>query len=132
VAQIGSAAVAKVIRSRKLRFVAVSCHDDITEWLQPDWLFHPAEGSFTWRRLRRRPAVQLEIARTTHQTWRLFAPHHYLSGELNKSAVCFVAMWRGRPVAFSSWLPFVGQGPISRREHRTVFLPDFQGVGIGS
>jgi hypothetical protein len=34
-------------------------------------------------------------------------------------------------VAFSSWLNFFGQGPPARREHRTVVLPDFQGVGIG-
>jgi hypothetical protein len=94
-------------------------------------VFHPAEGSFTWRCLRRRPSIHLDLSRTTAEAWRPFAPHHYLSGELNKSATCFLATWRGRPVCFSSWLPFVGQGPPSRREHRTVCLPDFQGVGIG-
>ncbi|HMF14193.1 MAG TPA: hypothetical protein VKE94_17880, partial [Gemmataceae bacterium] len=31
----------------------------------------------------------------------------------------------------SAWLPFVGSGPPTRREHRTVVLPDYQGVGIG-
>jgi hypothetical protein len=35
-------------------------------------------------------------------------------------------------VAFSSWIPFFGAGPLTRREHRTVCLPDFQGVGIGN
>jgi hypothetical protein len=35
-------------------------------------------------------------------------------------------------VAFSAWLPFVGPGPPTRREHRTVTLPDYQGVGIGN
>ena len=34
-------------------------------------------------------------------------------------------------MAFSAWLPFVGSGPPARREHRTVTLPDYQGVGIG-
>jgi hypothetical protein len=33
VAQIGSAAVAREVRRRKLRFVAVTCHEDV-EWLQ--------------------------------------------------------------------------------------------------
>jgi hypothetical protein len=37
-----------------------------------------------------------------------------------------------QPVAFSAWLPFFGQGPATRREHRTVCLPDFQGIGIGN
>ena len=40
VARIGSAAVAKAIRSRQIhcRFVAVTCHYDILEWLEPDWV----------------------------------------------------------------------------------------------
>ena len=47
-------------------------------------------------------------------------------------AVCFLASWQDRPVAFSAWVPFVGRGPGARREHRTVTLPDYQGVGIGN
>src|SRR5262249_12814626 len=62
----------------------------------------------------------------------LFAPHHYLSQGLTRSAVCFLASYSNQPVAFSAWLPFVGAGPPARREHRTVTLPDYQGVGIGN
>jgi hypothetical protein len=43
-----------------------------------------------------------------------------------------LALWKAAPVAFSAWLPFLGAGPPTRREHRTVTLPDFQGVGIGN
>ncbi|MFO0845888.1 MAG: ABC transporter ATP-binding protein [Gemmataceae bacterium] len=131
VAQVGSAAVARAVRSRGLRFVAVTCHDDVLDWLQPDWVYRPAEGEFAWRRLRRRPAIRLDVRRCSARPWRLFAPHHYLSHSLAASAVCFLATWAGRPVAFSSWLPFVGAGRPARREHRTVTLPDYQGVGIG-
>lgn len=46
VAQIGSCALAKTVRRRGQRFVAVSCHDDIEEWLQPDWVYLPAERRF--------------------------------------------------------------------------------------
>src|SRR5437588_6915158 len=35
VAQVGSAALAKTVRQRKQRFVAVTCHNDVEEWLQP-------------------------------------------------------------------------------------------------
>ena len=132
VAQIGSAAVAKLVRSRGHRFVAVTCHDDVEEWLQPDWVYRPAEDRLTRRRLRRRPFVSLDIVRTSASAWPLFAPHHYLSHLLARSAVCFLASWRDQPVAFSAWLPFVGSGPKSRREHRTVTLPDYQGIGIGN
>jgi ABC-type lipoprotein export system ATPase subunit/GNAT superfamily N-acetyltransferase len=132
VAQIGSAAAARAVRANGLRFVAVTCHDDVIPWLQPDWVYQPAEGRFEWRLLRRRPNVRLEIVRCQTSAWPLFAPHHYLSGELARSAVCFLASWDERPVAFSAWLPFVGAGPPTRREHRTVCLPDYQGVGVGN
>jgi ABC-type polar amino acid transport system ATPase subunit len=132
VAQVGSAAVARAVRQHDLRFVAVTCHSDVIEWLQPDWVYEPAEDRFAWRCLQRRPAIRLTLGRCGAERWRLFAAHHYLSAALNRSAVCFLAQWDGRPVAFSAWLPFVGRGPASRREHRTVTLPDFQGVGIGN
>jgi energy-coupling factor transporter ATP-binding protein EcfA2/GNAT superfamily N-acetyltransferase len=132
VAQIGSAALARTVRKKGLRFVAVSCHEDIQDWLQPDWVYRPAEQTFAWRSLRRRPDINLEVVRCQASAWPLFAPHHYLSGALAPSATCFLASWRGTPVAFSAWLPFVGKGPKARREHRTVTLPDFQGVGIGN
>jgi GNAT superfamily N-acetyltransferase len=132
VAQIGSAAVAKLVRQRGQRFIAVTCHDDVEDFLQPDWVYRPAEERFTRRSLRRRPAIDLDIVRAAASAWPLFASHHYLSHSLARSAVCFLATWRNRPVAFSAWLPFVGSGPKTRREHRTVTLPDYQGVGIGN
>jgi GNAT superfamily N-acetyltransferase len=132
VAQVGSAALAKTVRKHGLRFVAVTCHDDVETWLQPDWVYRPAEDRFAWRCLRPRPAVRLDVVRCQVSAWELFAPHHYLSGGLARSAVCFLASWDGRPVAFSAWLPFVGAGPPARREHRTVTLPDYQGIGIGN
>jgi GNAT superfamily N-acetyltransferase len=132
VAQIGSAALARTVRTRQLRFVAVTCHEDVLDWLQPDWVYRPAEERFDWRCLQRRPPIVLEVVRASARAWPLFAPHHYLSGALAPGAVCFLASWAGRPVAFSAWLPWVGKGPPARREHRTVTLPDFQGVGIGN
>ena len=132
VAQIGSAALARTVRKKGLRFVAVSCHEDIQDWLQPDWVYRPAEQTFAWRSLRRRPDIVLEVIRCQASAWPLFASHHYLSAALAPSATCFLASWRGAPVAFSAWLPFVGKGPKGRREHRTVTLPDYQGVGIGN
>jgi hypothetical protein len=132
VAQIGSAALARTVRARRQQFVAVTCHEDVEAWLQPDWVYRPAEGLFQWRWLQRRPALRLDLVRCQASAWPLFAPHHYLTQGLVRSAVCFLATWHERPVAFSAWLPFVGGGPPARREHRTVCLPDYQGVGIGN
>jgi hypothetical protein len=132
VARIGSTALARTVRQYQVPFIAVTCHDDVIDWLQPDWVYRPAEQRFNWRCLQRRPAINLDVVRCQASAWPLFAPHHYLSGQLARSAVCFLASWDDRPVAFSAWLPFVGAGPPARREHRTVTLPDYQGAGIGN
>lgn len=133
VAQIGSAAVQKAVRRRNQKFVAISCHRDITEWLEPDWVLDTDEMKLTVGRLLRRPRIELQIARVHHSAWQLFKHHHYLTADINTSAYCFCAFWQGIPVAFDAWLPFFGKQkrPI-RRGHRTVCLPDYQGVGIGA
>jgi ABC-type lipoprotein export system ATPase subunit/GNAT superfamily N-acetyltransferase len=135
VAQIGSAAIAKTVRRRGNALVAVTCHYDVDEWLSPDWVYEPAENRFAWRDLRPRPQLNLTISRVTASAWPLFARHHYLTAALNKSAICFCAYMDGRPVAFHSYLPFFGKLRGERhavRGHRSVCLPDFQGLGIGS
>jgi GNAT superfamily N-acetyltransferase len=104
----------------------------VEPWLTPDWVYRPAENLFAWRLLRRRPEIDIRVVRAQASAWPLFAPYHYLSGRLLSCATCFLAYWREEPVAFSAWVPFVGAGPPTRREHRTVTLPDYQGVGIGN
>jgi hypothetical protein len=131
VAKIGSAALAKTVRSLGRRFVAVTCHEDVEEWLQPDWKYCPATNTFAWRFLQRRPPIALAIHRCRLEAWQLFRHHHYLSTAIHPRAQAFLAVWNGKPVAFSAWInALVKYG--GKREHRTVTLPDYQGVGIGN
>jgi GNAT superfamily N-acetyltransferase len=131
VAQVGSAAIAKTVRRRGQRLVAVTCHEDVEAWLEPDWIYRPASGEFTWGYLQRRDPLEIRVCRVPSAAWGLFRHHHYLNTSINRSAVCFGAFLGGRIVGFTAWLPlagFVGR----RRAHRTVVLPDYQGVGIGN
>jgi GNAT superfamily N-acetyltransferase len=134
VAQIGSAAVAKAVRARDQKFVALSCHYDVADWLEPDWIYEPHLGTLqTGRCLRRRPAIDLEVRRVHHSCWELFRPYHYLNHTFNKAARCFVAFYQGRPVALQAVI--VSPHPVAKnmyRGHRAVCLPDYQGVGIGN
>lgn len=132
VAQVGSAAVAKAVRRAGKRFVAVSCHSDIVDWLQPDWVLTMPSGTLERRTVQQRPPIELEIRRVGVEAWNTFRPHHYLSHTINKSAACYVAEWRRMPVAFSAWAYFPHPVVHGWRAHRTVCLPDFQGVGIGN
>lgn len=133
VAKIGSAAIQKTVRKRGQKFIAVSCHYDIAEWLEPDWIYQPATNEFTSGRLLRRPEINLEIRRVHSSAWQLFRKHHYLNTSLNTSSVCFCAFLDGVPVAFTAVLHFPHpKRRNTKREHRTVCLPDYQGVGIGN
>jgi len=131
IAKIGSMAVAKAIRRKRVkkRFVAVSCHSDILSWLQPDWTLDMATREVARGHLQR-PPIQLEIIRCKSKAWRLFEGHHYLSRNMNRSARCYMAIWDRRPVAFCAILPLLGKKGRDRIS-RLVTLPDYQGVGIG-
>lgn len=133
VAQIGSAAIAKTVRRRNQRFIAVSCHYDIAEWLEPDWVYEPHTNKLTVGRSLRRPEIELTVQRVHSSAWQLFRKHHYLDANLNLASVCFLASFRGAPCAFTAVLHFPHpKAKRVKREHRTVCLPDFQGVGIGN
>ncbi|MBY0587111.1 ABC transporter ATP-binding protein [bacterium] len=132
VARVGSAALAKAIRKGSSQFVAVTCHEDVEDWLTPDWVFRTDENRLFWRILRPRPPITLRIEPTTRQVWKMFREHHYLSGALSPAARCYLARVDEMPAAFTAVLYWPHPTRPGFREHRTVCLPDFQGVGIGN
>lgn len=145
VARIGSAAISKCIRRGDHgRFVAVSCHSDIIDWLDPDWIYRPADNTFKWRDEtedaaagcdapgRRRPAIELEVRRVHRRCWSLFRAHHYLDHDLHPTAECYCGFVEGEPAVFTAVVHFPHDRAPGWREHRTVCRPDFQGVGLGN
>lgn len=131
VAKIGSHAVQKIVRRAGKRFVAASCHYDIVEWLQPDWLFEPDTMRFQWRSVQRRPPIEVEIRRVHGREWQRFAKFHYMSATLNRSATCFGLWAAGTFAAFTAILGFPHPKVRDiRRFTRTVVLPDWQGCGL--
>lgn len=128
-----SNALSRYAKNNKVKgLVLATCHYDVAEWLQPDWVFDTAAGEFTGRGSRCRPTIELDITPCRKETWSLFREHHYLSSDLNKSSRCWVISWEGEIVGFSSALAFPnGNFKNAWREHRTVVLPDYQGMGFG-
>lgn len=133
VARIGSSAISKTVRKRKQKFVALSCHNDVVDWLSPDWIYQPASNEFQWRCERPpRPPIPLTIVNVHRNAWCLFRKYHYLDSSLHPSANCFLAFVEKQPAALTAVIYFPHPQSPSYREHRTVCLPDFQGVGIGN
>lgn len=137
VAKAASVAMKRYIVKAGLKgIVLATCHRDILNWVQPDWYFDTADGTLHDGRSLQRPSITLRVYPCNRDIWSVFAPHHYLSHELASASRCFLvtADFEGESnvVGFVSCLPFPS-GSLKRawREHRTVVLPDFQGLGIG-
>jgi len=64
--------------------------------------------------------------------WPMFKDHHYLDSNLAKASRCYVAVWDGKVVGFCATMalpnPYFKGG---WRSHRTIILPDYQGMGMG-
>ena len=133
VAKSCSNAIARHVRKEGLNnIVFASCHYDIIEWLQPDWVFDTTINRLTVGRGSDRPEIKLEVVPCTTEAWSIFCKHHYLSNNLNKSSRCWFAIWEGTLVGFASAISFPsGSLRNAWKGHRTVVLPDFQGLGIG-
>ena len=137
IAKIGSFAMQKSIRRTGKQFIALTCHFDVEEWLMPDWVFDT--NTMTFRdcgmQKKNRPAIKFELFETKNKQfyWQMFKKYHYLNHSFNNAARTFIATVNGEICGFSSVLVFAHPKVKNTwRGHRTVILPDFQGIGLGS
>jgi ABC-type lipoprotein export system ATPase subunit/GNAT superfamily N-acetyltransferase len=133
VAKAAATSISKYIKRNKLKNVVLAtCHYDILEWLEPSWVIDTSVGTLARGSLCR-PSIRLDIYKTDYKSWRLFAQHHYLTGEINKASRCYVAVWNNQIVGFQAIIRYPsGTVKNAWRGHRTVILPDFQGLGLGA
>lgn len=134
VAKSCSYALRRFVDKKGLKnIVLATCHYDIVEWLQPDWVFDTATNRLNvGRGSLQRPVIELEVLPCSTSAWAMFSKHHYLTANIHKAAQCWIAVWGGTVVGFASTIPFPsGSFKNAWRGHRTVVLPDYQGLGIG-
>lgn len=132
VACFASHAIQKYMRGNSKKLVVASCHYDIIDWLQPDWLLEPGrECKLTWRSLQPRPPITVTISRVQYSAWKLFREFHYMSQELNKAARCY-GLYVGRRIASMCGVLYRPHPKVSDicGFTRMVTLPDFQGLGL--
>lgn len=112
--------------------VFASCHYDIIDWLQPDWVYDTLTQKLSYRGSARRQEIELEILPCGVESWAIFSKHHYLTEDINKSALHWLCTWGSNVVGFASSIAYPsGTVKNAYRGHRTVILPDYQGLGIG-
>lgn len=114
-----------------------SCHRDIVEWLNPDYVYDTdlcvLENRRSLLRLGTRPKITLTIKSTGVDYWRYFGKYHYLDTAISKSAHYYVLLLGDKPIGFHAAIHSTNRDIHSYwRGHRTVILPEFQGLGIGT
>ena len=123
------------INKLKLKnIVLATCHKDVVAWLDADNVYDTDLSEWVNRGSLQRSSIDIEIVPAdTQKIWRVFKKHHYLSGQINKAATSWAALYLGKPIAMVSILAFPNANfKNAWREHRTVVLPEFQGMGIGT
>lgn len=73
VAKVASHTVQKAVRRGGRQFVAVTCHYDVIDWLQPDWVYDVAANSFAWRQVQPHPRSSSASTRSITPSGRCFA-----------------------------------------------------------
>jgi len=133
VAQSISIAIRRYVDRTKLQNLTIAtCHFDVIRWLEPDWIFNTISGVLDSGRRVPRVPFSLQVYRCSYKFWSIFRDHHYLSSRIHKQAQCFIGFLDQTPAVFTAVLAFPHpQIKKAFREHRTVVLPDFQGMGIG-
>jgi ABC-type lipoprotein export system ATPase subunit/GNAT superfamily N-acetyltransferase len=114
-----------------------SCHRDIIDWLDPEWVYdtdlQKLDNRRSLHRLGTRPELALTIKSTSVDYWRYFCRYHYLDTAISKSAHYYVLLLGNKPIGFHAAIHSTNRDIHSYwRGHRTVILPEFQGMGIGT
>jgi GNAT superfamily N-acetyltransferase len=129
IARFGALAFQKAWKRTAGQCVLLSCHYDIIDWLEPDWIFDTATGEYSGRGLWRRPKFELEIWQTDWRYWHLFEPHHYLKLPKMIAATNYVGVVDGELVCHIAVT--TRPGVKEARACRLVVMPEWQGAGVG-
>ena len=121
------------------RVVLLSCHYDVIEWLQPDWIIDCNTATFADARSLRRPErtekLRFDIAPCDPKTWRYFSRYHYLSDKLPGGKILTFGVWHeDRQIGFqcfANYTPKQRFHAMKLHSNRTVIHPDFVGFGLG-
>lgn len=126
----------KSIHRMQKRLIVATCHRDILEYLKPCYVVDLDKEIFldyrsSWGSHRR--SKTLELVECDKSMWSYFAQYHYLTSDLPSAAVVYLVRWKeiDRFIGFTSYMVYPNTFKMAQ-ECRTVCLPQFQGMGIGT
>lgn len=140
VAKVMSHCIQKHARKAQRRIVLLSCHHDVIEWLNPDWVIDCNTQTFEdrrslWRSFTRSERLQFDIHEVGRESWRSFAKYHYLSDRLPGGELQLYGLFHGANQigfqCFANYVPHRKGTMKQMHSNRTVIHPDYAGLGLG-
>jgi len=142
VAKVMSHCVQKHARRNNKRIVLLSCHYDVIEWLNPDWIIDCNKQEFIDRRAlslddrKRSEQLQFAVKEVDKSTWKYFSKYHYLSKKLPAGRLKFYGLFEGEnQIGFQCFANYTPHSDKTKKmimhSNRTVIHPDYAGLGLG-
>lgn len=140
VAKVMSHCIQKHARKTNSKIVLLSCHYDVIDWLNPDWIIDCNKQEFIdrrslWQSFKRSEQLNFEIKQITKQSWSYFSKYHYLSDKLPGGENYFFGLFHNENQigfqCFSNYVPHRKGTKKIFHSNRTVIHPDYAGMGLG-
>lgn len=141
VAKVMSHCLQKHARTHGQSVVVLSCHYDVIEWLNPDWVIDCNTGTYARRGLlQRTEQLNFQLREIERSSWKYFSKYHYLSKLPPPGFSKCYGLFDGNNqigfTAFSSYVPYSQKKKLSGLKqilhaNRTVIHPDYCGFGLG-
>lgn len=146
VAKAMAHSVQKVARKMNKQIVLLSCHYDIVDWLNPDWIIDCNTQDYIDRRLKcpgytRTEELVFGIRQLTDKkSWSQFSKYHYLTDTLPPGKTFMFGLFHENTqigfVAYSNYVLWKQEHkdkgiPMMFHANRIVILPDYCGFGLG-
>lgn len=135
VAKAMSFCVQKMARRTGKKIILLSCHYDVLEWLDPDWVIDCNKVEFSNRRLLRREKLSFDVRVCDRSSWKYFSKYHYLSEKIPGGKNFFYGLFCGQDqigfLVFSNYVPIRKNSIPVFHFNRLVIHPDYCGFGLG-
>jgi ABC-type Mn2+/Zn2+ transport system ATPase subunit len=141
VAKVMSHCVQKFARKKEKQIILLSCHYDVIEWLNPDWIIDCNKQEFIDRRLlhlderNKREKLEFTIKEIDRKSWKYFSKYHYLTERLPGGKLFLYGLFNGNNQVgfqcFANYVPTRKNTVPIFHSNRTVIHPDYAGMGLG-
>lgn len=137
VAKVMSNSVQKFARKQNRSIVLLSCHYDVIEWLNPDWIIDCNTQTYEDRRamvgaFQRSDRLRFDVRPCSKDSWKNFSKYHYLSGNLPGGKIFTYGLFEGeKQIGFQCFACYSMVDKKLYHSNRVVIHPDYVGLGLG-